>query len=363
MRVGDAREVAAAWVRTAAADRLDVVGAFFSGSTVGADPELELPATSDVDVVVVLQRDRVPAKPGKIELEGILIEVTYLPYAELADPEAVAGAYVLAASFATDTIIHDPTGALESLHQHIAADFADPRRVRRRVDAVRTKIINGLAQFNTRAPWHQQVLQWLFPSSLATHAVLVAGLRNPTVRLRYPMARQVLQQHGVLDDYPRLVDLIGCTQVTPQLVQQHLDALAVCFDQAAALGRTPFPFSTDITPQARPIAIDGSQALIAAGDHREAVFWIIATFGRCQQVLAADAPAQVTTAAEPAFRAAVSDLCGMREPADLLRGAERDRDAWPAIQAVAEEIIARRTIARPHGVGASGGGARRPNSD
>ena len=35
-----------------------------------------------------------------------------------------------------------------------------------------------------------------------------------------------------------------------------------------------------ITPAARPIAIDGSRELIEAGAHREAVFWIVATFAR-----------------------------------------------------------------------------------
>lgn len=72
--------------------------------------------------------------------------------------------------------------------------------------------------------------------------------------------------------------------------QHHLRELATTFDATVQVAKTPFFFSSDITPTARPIAIDGSQRLIDSGDHHEAVFWIIATFARCHTILAADAP-------------------------------------------------------------------------
>lgn len=339
MLVEQARNEAADWVAAAVAARADVVGAFFSGSTVQLEGEAELPASSDVDVVLVLDREQVPVKPGKFRQGGILLEVTYLPVAELVDPEAVARSYVLAASFAFDTIIYDPTGILKALQDRVASDFADPAAVRRRVDGVRSKIMNALAAFDTNAPWHQQVSAWLFPSSLPTHAILVAGLANPTVRLRYPAARRVLEEHELSGLYPELLGLIGCLEVEPSAVRHHLEALAISFDQAASVARTPFFFSTDITPEARVIAIDGSQQLIDHGEHQEAVFWIVATFARCQQILRADAPGAVVAASDSAFRDAVVDLCGMRDPADLAAGAESVRRFWPVVSAATEEII------------------------
>ena len=86
-----------------------------------------------------------------------------------------------------------------------------------------------------------------------------------------------------------------------------IDALETTFDAAASVGTTPFPWSSDVSPAARPIAIDASRALVARGDHREAVFWIAATFARCHGILAADAPATHVELL-PAFRALAADL-------------------------------------------------------
>jgi hypothetical protein len=77
------------------------------------------------------------------------------------------------------------------------------------------------------------------------------------------------------------------------------------------------PFAADLTPAARPVAIDGSRELVAAGNHREAVFWVVATAARCQTALNAMAPA-LAAERERAFRALVADLTGLRSPTDVL---------------------------------------------
>ena len=70
-------------------------------------------------------------------------------------------------------------------------------------------------------------------------------------------------------------------------------------------------------PRRRPVAIDGSRELVDGGNHREAVFWVVATAARCQAALNALAPA-LAAEREPAFRALVADLTGLRTPADVL---------------------------------------------
>jgi hypothetical protein len=101
--------------------------------------------------------------------------------------------------------------------------------------------------------------------------------------------------------------------------------------------RTPFLFSSDLTATARPIAIDGSQTLIDSGDHREAVFWIIATFARCHTILATDAP-RLHEALAPAFRAAVADL-GISSTHDLLHRAEEVTRFLPRLWRTTENIL------------------------
>jgi hypothetical protein len=82
------------------------------------------------------------------------------------------------------------------------------------------------------------VLTWLFPTGVTTHVLLTAGLRNPTVRLRYLAARGAA----------------GAARLRPAeqgRVEQHLAAMTAVFDRAAAVATKPFPFASDITPAAQ----------------------------------------------------------------------------------------------------------------
>ena len=86
---------------------------------------------------------------------------------------------------------------------------------------------------------------------------------------------------------------------------------------APAGGGPRLPFAADLTPAARPVAIDGSRELVDGGNHREAVFWVVATAARCQAALNVRAPA-LAAEREQAFRALVADLTGLRSPTDVL---------------------------------------------
>ena len=142
-------------------------------------------------------------------------------------------------------------------------------------------------------------------------------IRRRTVRLRYLAAREVLQEYGYEDLYWELLALLGCADWMPQQVQRHLDSLERTFDAAAAVAETPFFFSSDITPAARPIAVDASRELIQSGFHREAVFWIVATFARCHMILGTDA-SQLQRSLTPAFNALLADL-GVHSRDDLVQ--------------------------------------------
>nr|WP_329321558.1 hypothetical protein [Streptomyces sp. NBC_01262] len=332
-----ARSAAVQWVAQHAQTDAGYRGAYFSGSTVGLSDDAELPASSDVDVFVVTTHDDPPAKTGKLRYQGALLEVSYLPWAELASADDVLASYHLAGSFRVDAIIDDPTGHLRKLHEHIAPRFAARSCVRRRCQDARRRIETRLAAIDISAPFHEQVNAWLFPTGVTCHLFLVAALRNPTVRLRYRAARDVLTDYGHLGLYPEILGLLGCSHLPAQRVQHHLRELTATFDATVQVARTPFFFSSDITPTSRPIGIDGSQSLIDSGDHREAVFWIIATFARCHTILATDAP-QLHEALAPAFQAAVADL-GISSTRDLLRRAAEVTRLLPRLWQTTEDVL------------------------
>jgi hypothetical protein len=338
VKVGLGRSTAAAWVARHARSDTYFRGAYFSGSTVGLPDHAELPASSDIDIVVVTAQDDPPAKPGKLRYRDALLEVSYLPWAHLVSVDDVLASYHLAGSFRTDTIIDDPTGHLRRLQVHVSGNFAARTWVRRRCQDARHRIESRLAAIDPSAPFHEQVAAWLFPTGVTTHVLLVAALRNPTVRLRYLAAREVLADYGRLGLYPELLDLLGCRHLSARRIQHHLRELTKTFDATAEVAKSPFFFSSDITQAARPIAIDGSQDLIDRGDHHEAVFWIIATFARCHTILAADAP-ELHHALTPAFQAAVTDL-GIRSTRDILHRAEEVTHFLPRLWQTIEDILA-----------------------
>ncbi|KKO54955.1 hypothetical protein XI25_04245 [Paenibacillus sp. DMB20] len=338
MRVGSARKAASAWVLEHVGKKAGFRGAFFSGSTIGLPDDAVLPATSDIDVMVVIEDAEPLMKLGKFVYRDALLEVTYLSWDQLASVEEVLTSYHLAGSFRTDTIIADPAGYLGRLQTEVSRRFAEQVWVRRRCENALQKVEHGLQNIDTGLPLHDKITSWLFPTGVTTHVLLVAALRNPTVRRRYLMAQDVLRQYEQSGLYEELLKRLGCVHMTAQRVEHHLEELARTFDAAAAAAKTPFFFSTDISAAARPIAIDGSRELIRSGYHREAVFWIVATFARCHKILAADAPADLQREHIPAFEALIADL-GISSDRDLLRRAEDIIQFLPRLWETAEAIL------------------------
>jgi hypothetical protein len=161
------------------------LGAYFSGSTVGISDEAKLSPASDIDIVIVTAQTEPPLKLGKFIFRDTLLEVTYLSWNEFSSVEEILSSYHLAGSFRMDTIIADPTGHLRKLQKQVSRHFAEREWVHRRCENAIQRIENSLRSIDISAPWHDQVTGWLFPTGVTTHVLLVAALRNPTVRLRY----------------------------------------------------------------------------------------------------------------------------------------------------------------------------------
>jgi hypothetical protein len=330
MRISGGIEIARQWVRENASHFEAFAGAFFSGSITTLAPDDELPPTSDIDLFIVLGLPTIPPKLGKLLFRGVLLEISYIAASDLADLRSVSANYHLAHCFARDNIIADPSGQLRSLHRAISATFDRAFAIRTRYEDAIAKIERQLNAIDPSVSWPDQVLSWMFPTSVTTHVILVAARRNPTVRLRYLAAKGVLHEIDCDDLYEQFLRLLGCESTLRDQVQRHLDALAEVFDLAAKIDRQKFFFSSDITAAARPISIDGSQRLIDAGHHCEAVFWIIATFARCMKILELQSDAR--------FLAATRELLGLHDPIDLPARSKKVLDFLPRLRSTAEII-------------------------
>lgn len=343
MIVKHAKDVARQWVMEEARTAGGFCGAFYHGSTTWLPDDAVLPATSDVDVVIVHADPNPPTKHGKVIYRDVLLDISYLPDDQLQSPDQILGLSHLAGSFRTATIILDPLGRLTALQAAVSKEYAKRRWVYQRCEHARGKILRNLAEVHEAAPFHDQVVPWLFATGVTTHVLLVAGLKNPTVRRRYVAAHDLLADYGRVEFYTTLLELLGCVHMSRARVEQHLAALTAVFDVAKAVVTTPFPFASDISDSARPIAIDGSRELIKRGYHREAIFWVAATYSRCQKVLAHDGAVEMQERFSPGYRLLLGDL-GIASFADLQQRSARVKGLLPRVWEVTEAIIA----ANPH---------------
>lgn len=335
MRIDEARLQATRWVRQHSAGP-EVVGAVFSGSTLGAEPEAELAAESDVDVILVTAGDA-PAKLGPVDTDGLRLDVSFLSRSEIWDADAVARSFFLAPSFAQDAIIVDDDGHLRAVHEHVRRVFADPPVVRDRYADVLHRMDDRLAAVEQVGSWPERLLLWLFAASLPTQVLLVAGLRSPTVRLRYRAVRTLLDDRGLADHYPGLLAQLGTEALDADTVRAQLTLLPAVLDAAAAAAGAGAT-AADVGPVARAVAVTGTERLIAAGDHREAVFWLAVSLLRGQVVLETTAPG-VAEQHRPAVLDAVATLTGLRTADDLVRRTAVLARARPGLVAMAEGLV------------------------
>jgi hypothetical protein len=276
MRIEQARQVAREWALAEGPALPGYEGAFLTGSALWADPGEELAPTSDVDVMVVADPS---AAIGKFAYEGVLLEVSAIP--GIGSTHEVLSDYHLAGSFHLPCVLADPSGRLTEIQRVVARDFAERPWILARCTDAMDRVRGWINGMHESAPLPEQVTSWLFGTGVTTHVLLVAALRNPTVRRRYAAVRDLLAEYGRLDFHEGLLDLLGCAHFGPERVKGHLTALERVFDATAPLHVPAYRFDSDITPVARPVAIDGSRELIDRGLHREAVFWLVATYARC----------------------------------------------------------------------------------
>jgi hypothetical protein len=344
MLVKHAKAVARQWVVEEGSTAPGFLGAYHAGSTIWLPDDAVLPAASDVDIMLVLAQPSPLAMSGKLTYRGVLLDVAYLPSDAFRSPAQVLADYHLAGAFRTPNVILDPSGYLTTLQAAVAGDYAKRRWVSARCEHARNRVLWYLRSANASAPLHDRVIAWLFATGITTHVLLVAGLKNPTVRRRYTAARQLLAEYGHLGFYETLLELLGCARLDRARVEQHLAALAALFDSAKAVLRSPFPFAHDICDSARPIAIDGSRDLIERGYHREAIFWIAVTYSRCQKILYHDAPVELADRFGPGYRRLLADLA-ITSDADLQQRCAQVEGLLPRLWEVAEDImVANRAI-------------------
>lgn len=337
MLVREAKLAAKEWVRREGNRLPDMMGAFLAGSVTTLPDSLPLPASSDVDITVVLANP--PArKLGKFRYWDALLEVSFDSPARYWSAESVLGDPHLAGGVRAMQILADPAGDLGRLKSEVVKEYACRRWVQQRCLAATNTAVGRLESPEETAPLHDRVTAWLFGTSLTALVLLLAGLRAPTVRRRYAEVRKLLCESDSLDFHEELLALLGCAEWSRRQTEWHLNAVAKAFEGAKCLAKGDFPFAGDISEAARPVAIDGSRELIEQGLHREAVFWIVATYSRCQWIFRYNASKLEGDLYLQGYLSMLEDL-GIRSNADLEARCSQVLAFMPRLTGMADAVM------------------------
>lgn len=311
-------------------------GAFFHGSINELPGNASFPENSDVDIVIISEKLK-PEFSGKLIRDGLILDVSRLGRDQLGSAEEILGQYHLAGSFRNPNIIADVSGNLTRVQKEVSPGFAKSYWVRQRCQDAAERVYRYLKRSDESVLLPDQVTSWLFAKGVLTHILLVAGLRNPTVRKRYLAVNKLLSEYHLSDFYEILLDSLGCTRIDRSQVKNQLQALTRIFDVTQSLKKTQQPFAGDISDAGRIISIEGSQHLIGSGYHREAVFWIIATYSRCMNILYHDAPDIYQHHLADYYQ--MLNLLGIFSSEDLRFANEESRKILPRVMEIAELII------------------------
>ena len=118
-----------------------------------------------------------------------------------------------------------------------------------------------------------------------------------------------------------------------------MDAVAAAFDRAKRLPKGESPCAAGIRNAARPVAIDGSRALIEQLCHWEAVYWLVATYSRCCWISHSTGFDDIGVPFLLDYRSMLGEL-GINSVADLRARSREVREFLPRVTEVAKAITA-----------------------
>lgn len=273
------------WIHEVAGKEPGVVGAAFTGSINWREPGDTFPVSSDIDISLVFEEGTELRRFGLFNHKGLIFEVGANPISRFDDIDALLADYRRSPNLWKGGVVLDRTGRLTEVQNRIQAEFTQPRWVERRIEDAVSNSLAYVDRMSESAPLELQALDWAFAEGVMCHVLLTGGLRNPTVRRRYSESKHLMESVGKPEVHEQLLEMFGCADMSVERVRYHFDRMTEVFDLTKSISGTPFPNERDIAEVARPLAVNGTDEQIRAGEHRESVYWIVVTLGRCLAML------------------------------------------------------------------------------
>ena len=350
MDAGMAKRHAAEWVTAHLPEWPGLRAAHLVGGLATTPDAAPFPVYKDVDLHLVFAEGSPALQPTgpfmtiiETEYAGLAIEAGIKSAREYASAEAVLGNPEIAHHLTVASALYDPHGLLADLAEPVRRGYPQRHWVRARVAFERDGMDEALAML----PMARAAGGISGAVSVLGYAFLYAGAALPVAALRPPRVgsqffvhlRNLLAEYGRTDLYEAILTVFGFQSATPARVTALLAEGADLFDRAVRVRRTPHPFQHKLHAHLRPYFVASCQAMLDAGDYREALAWLTAFYLACSDVLVADGP-EGERAASAAQREAFLAELGFGSEGALEARLEEARGVRDACFALAEEIVA-----------------------
>ena len=341
--VREAKAVVARWVREVAAAAPGVEAACVAGSVAGLADDAPLPPGSDVDVWLALADGAYPSDRGErfVQVDGLFVDVAYVPVAALRSSERILGDYTRAYAFARPNLLFDGDGRLSEVQAAVAAAYAHRVWVRRRCEDAFERLrrsLRGAQIVSQFEPLHDQVLCWVYPLPAVAHVVLTADLRTPVVRACYGELRDMLSRYGREDVYESILEALGFQSLGRDQVAALFDACRRALAAAGEVLATPFFGSRVLRPEAQEIAVGAARSLLQKDSHREALFPILWLHTMCLKALATDGTAALHAQHTAGYRELLEAL-GLGSRAALAARVDRLYHFLPQLRRESQAVL------------------------
>jgi len=346
LNAAEARSIAERWVAEEVARFPgEVLCVFTHGSINWMADDDPFPPSSDLDLVVVVPAvDPARHHPCKRPYGGIAVEVFYAPQAWFLSADTILADFRLAPNLVSGKVLFDPQRSMEELRRVVAPEFARRHWLRLRCRSVRDQALPVIAAFerSDNLPYLNAV------TCLAVRAmaqmVLLADLRNPTVKKAPIKSRDILVAYDMADEHRRLLDLFGAAELADASILGAASHCGQALDQACRWLRTPFTGDNCVTVYSRPSLDIDVPACVTAGMGREIFLWVGTLYAHAMIALENDAPAAVLMAARQSYLGDMASI-GAATPAEARTQLLACRPALERMVDLCDDIVARNACA------------------
>ena len=342
MNAGQARSIAKQWVTEELARFPgEVLCVFTHGSINWLEDDDPFSPSSDIDLVVVVPKiDPARHRPCKRPYGGSAVEAFYVPREWLLSKNAVLADFRLAPNVVHGKVLFDPERIMDGLRAAMAPELARRHWLRLRCRSVRDYALPVIAGFERS----DSLIYLNAVTCLAVRAmaqmVLLADLKNPTVKKALVKARDVFSAYGMAEEQSKLLSLFGAAELDDASILVAACHCRQTLDEACRWLRTPFIGDNCVTVYSRPSLDVDVPACVAAGAGREIFSWVVTLYAHSMIALENDAPAAVVAAAKQVY---LGDMASIRAatPAEARAQMLACRPALEHMVDLCDDIIAR----------------------